>query len=84
MPKDISKLQQHEIQAYIDEPYKKSGDLLQGYKIALDPKKWEEMGFDVEEVKNAGGRVWIWKFDFVLPTEKEVEALKRNLPSASL
>lgn len=42
VPKDISKLQQHEIQAYIDEPYKKSGDLLQGYKIALDPKKWEE------------------------------------------
>ncbi|PSS38004.1 hypothetical protein PHLCEN_2v144 [Hermanssonia centrifuga] len=42
VPKDISKLQEHEIQAYIDEPYKKSGDLLQGYKIALDPKKWEE------------------------------------------
>ncbi|GJE92844.1 hypothetical protein PsYK624_090020 [Phanerochaete sordida] len=42
VPKDISKLQPHEIQAYIDEPYKKSGDLLQGYKIALDPKKWEE------------------------------------------
>ncbi|KAF7790076.1 hypothetical protein EIP86_001026 [Pleurotus ostreatoroseus] len=42
VPKDISKLQTHEIQAYINEPYKRSGDLLQGYKIALDPTKWEE------------------------------------------
>ncbi|KAI0694270.1 hypothetical protein BC835DRAFT_1350247 [Cytidiella melzeri] len=42
VPKDMSKLQQHEIQAYIDEPFKRSGELLAGYKIALDPKKWEE------------------------------------------
>ncbi|KAI0338275.1 hypothetical protein BDW22DRAFT_805853 [Trametopsis cervina] len=42
VPKDMSKLQQHEIQAYIDEPYKRSGELLAGYKVALDPKKWEE------------------------------------------
>ncbi|KAL6299746.1 hypothetical protein BKA93DRAFT_741746 [Sparassis latifolia] len=42
VPKDISKLQPHEIQAYINEPYKRSGDLLQGYRIALDPTKWEE------------------------------------------
>ncbi|KAI0929805.1 hypothetical protein AcV5_006673 [Taiwanofungus camphoratus] len=42
VPKDISKLQQHEIQAYINEPFKRSGDLLQGYRIALDPTKWEE------------------------------------------
>lgn len=40
--KDISRLQQHEIEAYINEPYKKSGDLLTGYRIALDPTKWEE------------------------------------------
>jgi hypothetical protein len=40
--KDISKLQQHEIQSYINEPYKKSGELLQGYRIALDPTKWEQ------------------------------------------
>ncbi|OAX41133.1 Tudor/PWWP/MBT [Rhizopogon vinicolor AM-OR11-026] len=40
--KDISKLQQHEIEAYINEPYKKSGDLLTGYRIALDPVKWEK------------------------------------------
>ncbi|EMD33848.1 hypothetical protein CERSUDRAFT_117909 [Gelatoporia subvermispora B] len=41
VPKDISKLQEHEIQAYINEPAKKSADLLQGYRIALDPTKWE-------------------------------------------
>ncbi|THH31413.1 hypothetical protein EUX98_g2782 [Antrodiella citrinella] len=42
MAKDISKLQEHEIQAYINEPYKRSADLLQGYRIALNPTKWEE------------------------------------------
>ncbi|KAG1869768.1 hypothetical protein C8R48DRAFT_98786 [Suillus tomentosus] len=40
--KDISKLKQHEIEAYINEPHKKSGDLLTGYRIALDPSKWEK------------------------------------------
>ncbi|KAJ8502613.1 hypothetical protein ONZ45_g11592 [Pleurotus djamor] len=40
--KDISKLLPHEIQSYLSEPHKKSGDLLEGYKIALDPKEWEE------------------------------------------
>lgn len=42
MPKDISRLQTHEIQAYISEPFKRSGELLKGYRIALDPKAWEE------------------------------------------
>ena len=42
VPKDISRLQQHEIQAYINEPFKRSADLLQGYRIALNPTKWEE------------------------------------------
>lgn len=40
--KDISKLKTHEIEAYINEPHKKSGDLLTGYRIALDPSKWEK------------------------------------------
>lgn len=40
--KDISKLQPHEIESYINEPHKKSGDLLQGYRIALEPTKWEK------------------------------------------
>lgn len=38
--KDISKLQRHEIEAYVNEPSKKSGDLREGYQIALDPEKW--------------------------------------------
>ena len=38
--KDISKLQKHEIEAFISEPSKKSGDLHKGYKIALDPEAW--------------------------------------------
>ncbi|KAI0829763.1 hypothetical protein BC628DRAFT_1066217 [Trametes gibbosa] len=42
VPKDISRLQQHEIEAYISEPHKRSGDLMKGYRIALDPKAWEE------------------------------------------
>ncbi|KAF8625302.1 hypothetical protein AX15_005435 [Amanita polypyramis BW_CC] len=46
--KDISKLQPHEIESYINEPFKRSGDLLQGYRIALDPTKWEQ------EVEAAG------------------------------
>ncbi|KIJ68081.1 hypothetical protein HYDPIDRAFT_107720 [Hydnomerulius pinastri MD-312] len=40
--KDISKLKEHEIQAYISEPHKKNGELLTGYRIALDPEKWEK------------------------------------------
>ncbi|TFK44037.1 hypothetical protein BDQ12DRAFT_672276 [Crucibulum laeve] len=40
--KDISKLQRHEVESYINEPFKKSADLLAGYRIALDPKSWEE------------------------------------------
>ncbi|KAG6896008.1 hypothetical protein C0992_010939 [Termitomyces sp. T32_za158] len=39
--KDISRLQPLEIEAYINEPFKKSGDLLAGYRTALDPAAWE-------------------------------------------
>ena len=42
VPKDMSKLKEHEIQSYINEPHKRSGDLLAGYKIALDPTEWEK------------------------------------------
>lgn len=44
-----------------------------------DPQRWAEMGFNVEEVKSRGGRVWVWSYDFVLPTVDEVEELKRKL-----
>ena len=46
-----------------------------------DEKRWREMGFTEEEVakiKQGTGRVWLWKFDFVLPTVEEVEALKKK------
>ena len=32
----------HEIEAFINEPSKRSGELLDGYKVALNPAKWEE------------------------------------------
>ncbi|EDR00389.1 uncharacterized protein LACBIDRAFT_314407 [Laccaria bicolor S238N-H82] len=38
--KDISKLQRHEIELYISEPHKMSSELLNGYRIALDPATW--------------------------------------------
>jgi hypothetical protein len=41
-PKELSKLSVSQIKSYIDEPSKKSGELLSGYKIRLDPSKWEE------------------------------------------
>ncbi|KAK0197698.1 hypothetical protein F5146DRAFT_55211 [Armillaria mellea] len=41
-PKKISKLQQPEIEAYINGPFKKSGELLASYKVALDPSEWEK------------------------------------------
>ncbi|KLO18394.1 aromatic compound dioxygenase [Schizopora paradoxa] len=41
-----------------------------------DPQKWVQMGFSEGQVKN--GRVWVWTYDFVLPTVEEVEALKKG------
>ena len=38
----MSKLKKHEIEAYINEPVKRSGELFNAYKIALDPEKWEQ------------------------------------------
>lgn len=49
MSKDLSLLQKHEIEAYINEPHKKSGDLLAGYKIALNPEKWENQMTEQQE-----------------------------------
>ncbi|KAA1475748.1 aromatic compound dioxygenase [Dentipellis sp. KUC8613] len=41
-----------------------------------DPAKWAEMGFKDGEVST--GRVWVWTYNFVLPTIEEVEELKRK------
>ena len=46
-----------------------------------DEKRWKEMGFSEEEVqkiKQESGRVWLWKFDFVLASVEEVEELKKR------
>ncbi|CAE6433812.1 PWWP domain-containing protein 1 OS=Schizosaccharomyces pombe (strain 972 / ATCC 24843) GN=pdp1 PE=1 SV=1 [Rhizoctonia solani AG-1 IB] len=40
--KDVSRLLPHEIQAYLAEPSKRKGDLLEGYKIANDPHGWRK------------------------------------------
>lgn len=42
-----------------------------------DSSKWEEMGFGKDEVTT--GRVWHWKYDFVLASVEEVEELKKNI-----
>jgi len=39
-PKDLSLLQAKEIDAFINGPGKKKGDLLKGYQIAKDPSEW--------------------------------------------
>ncbi|SJL10771.1 uncharacterized protein ARMOST_14165 [Armillaria ostoyae] len=56
-PKDISKLQQHEIEAYINEPLKKSDDLLTSYKFALDPLEWDKHKAEQAEAAASGGVV---------------------------
>ena len=44
-----------------------------------DPQRWTEMGFSADDVRSRGGRVWVWSYDFVLPTVGEVEELQRKL-----
>ncbi|KAI0930370.1 hypothetical protein AcV5_007104 [Taiwanofungus camphoratus] len=41
-----------------------------------DPKRWKDMGFKDSEVKT--GRVWVWKYQFVLPSVEEVQQFKRT------
>ncbi|CAE6414583.1 unnamed protein product [Rhizoctonia solani] len=40
--KDVSRLLPHEIAAYLAEPSKRKGDLMEGYKIANDPHEWRK------------------------------------------
>ncbi|KAL6310507.1 aromatic compound dioxygenase [Sparassis latifolia] len=40
-----------------------------------NPAEWAKMGFKDGEVKN--GRVWVWKYQFVLPTVQEVHQMKQ-------
>lgn len=46
-----------------------------------DPEKWKEMGFKDDEVQS--GRVWIWSYDFVLPSVDEVNELKKPLTNST-
>ncbi|TFK49563.1 aromatic compound dioxygenase [Heliocybe sulcata] len=41
-----------------------------------DPKRWKEMGYKDGEVRN--GRVWVWKYNFVLASLDEVRELKEQ------
>ncbi|KAK1230676.1 hypothetical protein PQX77_006230 [Marasmius sp. AFHP31] len=54
-PKEISRLERHEIEAYINKPRKTTRtnkELLAGYRAALDPTKWEKSR--AAEVADAG------------------------------
>ncbi|KAK0462239.1 uncharacterized protein EV420DRAFT_1639446 [Desarmillaria tabescens] len=77
-PKDISKLQQHEIEAYINEPFKKSGDLLTGYKVALDPSDWEKR--KAEQAEAAASEEVVDEVD-QLDSESEEKPRKRKRDS---
>lgn len=77
-PKDISKLQQHEIEAYINEPFKKSGDLLTGYKVALDPSEWEKR--KAEQAEAAASEDVVDEVD-QLDSENEEKPKKRKRDS---
>ena len=49
---------------------------------ATDATEWKKLGYtdsEIEVIKRGSGRVWIWKYDFVLPTIEEVEALKKAM-----
>ncbi|KAG8690583.1 hypothetical protein FRC08_010483 [Ceratobasidium sp. 394] len=57
--KDVSRLLPHEITAYINEPTKKKGELLEGYKIASDPYEWRKtkdaLAAREKELEESGG-----------------------------
>lgn len=64
VPKDMSKLKEHEIQSYINEPHKRSGDLLAGYKVALDPTEWEkEKAIEAAEAKEKAENAQVDELD---------------------
>jgi hypothetical protein len=60
----MSKLKEHEIQSYINEPHKRSGDLLAGYKIALNPVEWEkEKAIEAAEAKEKAENAQVDELD---------------------
>lgn len=49
-PSECKALPTEDIRAFIDEPHRKSGEMLEGYKIALEPSSWEA---ELAEAKRA-------------------------------
>jgi hypothetical protein len=49
-PNECKPLPNEDIKAFIEEPHRKSGEMLEGYKIALDPSSWEA---ELAEAKRA-------------------------------
>ena len=47
-----------------------------------DPAEWAKMGFKEGEVQT--GRVWVWKYHFVLATVQEVEELQKQIARSRL
>ncbi|KZV65246.1 aromatic compound dioxygenase [Peniophora sp. CONT] len=48
-----------------------------------DAAKWAEWGFDKEDVVKRGGRVWAWRYGFVLATVDEVKQEREKRHSAA-
>ncbi|KAJ3876449.1 hypothetical protein F5051DRAFT_461571 [Lentinula edodes] len=87
-PKDISKLKPNEVESYIADHTegKRSGDLLQGYKIARDPTEWaqdlaEKAAAKAEE-EEARGDI-DEEDELVDDGERPAGSKKRKAPNAS-
>ena len=79
VPKDMSKLKEHEIQSYINEPHKRSGDLLAGYKIALSPVDWEkEKAIEAAEAKEKAENAQVDELDDEDAQGDEVDSEKKT------
>ncbi|PBK94676.1 hypothetical protein ARMGADRAFT_62167 [Armillaria gallica] len=74
-PKDILKFQQHKVEAYINESFKVSGDLLTRYKVGPEPSEWEKC--KVEQAEAAALEDVIDEVD-QLDSENEEKPKKRK------
>ncbi|CAE6404498.1 unnamed protein product [Rhizoctonia solani] len=88
--KDVSRLLPHEIAAYLAEPSKRKGDLLEGYKIANDPHDWRKEKDALAERERANEAAGISVNDDVdeldneeEDEEDEVKPKKRKRDSAA-
>ncbi|CUA70616.1 PWWP domain-containing protein2 [Schizosaccharomyces pombe 972h-] [Rhizoctonia solani] len=71
--KDVSRLLPHEIAAYLAEPSKRKGDLLEGYKIANDPHEWRKEKDALAERERANEAAGISVHDDVDELDNEDE-----------